>query len=332
MAINKRKKDGLYQLDFRPRGSVGPRIRRLCKTRREAALLQAQLQNEYDSPKPVGDDHKYRLSDLVTLWFNHHGITLKDSKYRYSRTMAVVDRLGNPFVSDFKTSDFVNYRTERLKDVSQSTVNHETRYLRAVFSELDRLGIYESSNPLSKVRTFKEDQRELSFLTEEQISIVLKECDASRNTHCGIVARICLMTGARWSEANDLPRSGLFTDAIQFSNTKNGKVRVVPIPDWLHSRILDSSFPPPYSRLFDSAKAAFRSALERSGIELPSGQMTHVLRHTFASHFVMNGGNILTLQNVLGHSDLKVTMRYAHLAPDYLKQVTDLGLGTICKI
>lgn len=35
----------------------------------------------------------------------------------------------------------------------------------------------------------------------------------------------------------------------------------------------------------------------------------------------MNGGHILTLQRVLGHSDLKLTMRYAHLAPDYLDEV-----------
>jgi site-specific recombinase XerD len=46
----------------------------------------------------------------------------------------------------------------------------------------------------------------------------------------------------------------------------------------------------------------------------------HLLRHTFASHFVMSGGNILALQKILGHSDVKMTMIYAHLAPDYLGQ------------
>ncbi len=39
-----------------------------------------------------------------------------------------------------------------------------------------------------------------------------------------------------------------------------------------------------------------------------------MLRHTFASHFMMNGGNILVLQHVLGHTDIKMTMRYAHFA------------------
>lgn len=65
--------------------------------------------------------------------------------------------------------------------------------------------------------------------------------------------------------------------------------------------------------------------LERADITLPKGQLTHICRHTFASHFVMNGGHILTLQKVFGHSDLKLTMRYAHLAPDYLNEFTDKG-------
>ena len=56
-----------------------------------------------------------------------------------------------------------------------------------------------------------------------------------------------------------------------------------------------------------------------AGIELPEGQMTHVLRHTFASHFMMAGGNIIVLQRILGHSDIRVTMRYAHFAPDDLE-------------
>jgi len=44
----------------------------------------------------------------------------------------------------------------------------------------------------------------------------------------------------------------------------------------------------------------------------------HALRHTFASHFIMAGGNILTLQRLLGHADLKMTQRYAHLAPSFM--------------
>lgn len=78
-------------------------------------------------------------------------------------------------------------------------------------------------------------------------------------------------------------------------------------------------------RMFENCRDAFRSAAKRSRIEFPPGQKTHILRHTFASHFMMHGGDILTLQKVLGHSDLKMTMRYAHLSPDYLTKVLELN-------
>lgn len=50
----------------------------------------------------------------------------------------------------------------------------------------------------------------------------------------------------------------------------------------------------------------------------------HDLRHTFASHFMMNGGNIYDLQKILGHSSLEMTQRYAHLAPEHLVQASNV--------
>jgi integrase len=50
----------------------------------------------------------------------------------------------------------------------------------------------------------------------------------------------------------------------------------------------------------------------------PLRRAWHALRHTFASHYVMAGGNLLALQRMLGHSDIQMTMAYAHLAPDFL--------------
>jgi site-specific recombinase XerD len=47
--------------------------------------------------------------------------------------------------------------------------------------------------------------------------------------------------------------------------------------------------------------------------------------HTFASQFMMNGGNIFVLQRALRHSDIKMTIRYAHFAPDHLKEIKELN-------
>jgi integrase len=49
----------------------------------------------------------------------------------------------------------------------------------------------------------------------------------------------------------------------------------------------------------------------------------HLLRHTFASHFMMSGGNLLALSQILGHTDVKITMIYAHLSSDYLAEQID---------
>ncbi|WP_264673444.1 tyrosine-type recombinase/integrase [Marinobacter nitratireducens] len=58
---------------------------------------------------------------------------------------------------------------------------------------------------------------------------------------------------------------------------------------------------------------------------MPKGQCAHILRNTFASHFIMSGGNILTLKAILGHSSIAMTMRYAHLSPDHLEDAVRLG-------
>jgi len=104
---------------------------------------------------------------------------------------------------------------------------------------------------------------------------------------------------------------------IIYVKTKGKKNRAVPITEKLQADL-------PSSRkaqvLFKPCYSAFRKAMQRAGIETPAGQLTHVLRHTFASHFMMNGGNILVLQRILGHTDIKVTMRYAHFAPDHLSE------------
>ena len=72
-------------------------------------------------------------------------------------------------------------------------------------------------------------------------------------------------------------------------------------------------------KLFTPCRKAFERALKRASIDLPAGQCTHVLRHTFASHFMMNGWNILFLRDIFGHSDIKMTMVYPHFSPDHLE-------------
>lgn len=162
---------------------------------------------------------------------------------------------------------------------------------------------------------FVNQKKELSFLTRPQIDLKSMVFLSSNESLPYLVA-ICLSTGARWSEAENLVLSNCQNGGFQFVDTKNGKNRFVPVSEhwfrYVRARLRQGPFKPCY--------AAYRSAFRRSGLTVPAGQLAHVLRHTFASQFVMDGGNIVVLQRILGHSSLNVTMRYAHLSPDYLVQ------------
>jgi len=276
-----------------------------------------------------------QLSELIDLWFNAHGKTLKDGIYRHSRMQAIAQRMGNPLLCEFTAQVFSDYRAQRITEVKPSTVNHELRYMRALFNEMDRLGFYEGVNPLGKIRQFRETEREMGYLTTEQIPILLEACADSQNPYLTTVVKICLATGARFGEVEYLPRTGLIHNAqpaVRFTDTKNGRGRTVPISQSLAAEIRVVAKPVTEKRLFDNCRTAFRKAAVRSRIQFPEGQMTHILRHTFASHFMMNGGDLLTLQKILGHSDLKMTLRYSHLSPDYLEQVLQKNPLSHCDV
>uniref|UniRef100_UPI00141AA844 tyrosine-type recombinase/integrase n=1 Tax=Pseudomonas aeruginosa TaxID=287 RepID=UPI00141AA844 len=108
---------------------------------------------------------------------------------------------------------------------------------------------------------------------------------------------------------------------VTFVNTKSKRARSVPIDSILEDALQDH-----FTRYgtFSNCRNSFDQTI-KTCITLPAGQASHVLRHTFASHFMMNGGNILTLQKILGHTSLAMTMRYAHLSPDHLQDAVRLN-------
>lgn len=309
-----------WQVDIQL-GYQGKRIRKTFKksdgfTKADALNFERSVRLKAASGE-LPSTTKARLSDLVQSWYRYHGISLKDGAARLANLNRMIEALGNPRADKFTGTHFTQYREQRLKNgTSPNTVNHEHAYLRAVFNELSRSGECKLPNPLANIRKLKIDETELSYLCVDDIQKLFAELQSSKNPDVAIVAEICLVTGARWSEAEGLAAANIKQGRITYTGTKSGKNRSIPINSDLYKRILAER--PKRGRLFRNSYEAFRSAMDRSKIELPAGQCSHVLRHTFASHFVMNGGNILTLQKILGHADIKMTLRYAHLAEDHL--------------
>lgn len=322
MAI--KKTESGWKVDLRPNGADGKRVRRTFKTQAEARRFEgkilAQVSDGSFYAPPAKD--KRRLRDLVQLWHTYHGQSLKSARDRTRSLHKICDRLGNPMARDFSSQVWAHYRAERLQEVSIQTVNHEHAYLKAVFSELERLALWSDGNPLAKVRMLRVPEKEMAFLNLAQVEALLRHLKSLPNRDCYYITCICLSTGARWSEAETLRAENLRSDRIVFVNTKSGKNRTVPISPHLAGQIRQRKR---LGRLFVGAYKVFSTAIERVGIKLPPGQLTHVLRHTFASHFMINGGNILVLQRILGHQSLAMTMRYAHLAPDHLEEATRLN-------
>lgn len=327
--------DGQWVADFytvnRSDGKQGKRVRKKFSTKGEALAFENFTMQKVDNSPWLGDGKdRRRLSDLVHLWFDRHGITLKDGEKRKKSMLWAAECMGSPLASEFSAQLFTAYRakrleghfarTKRISQVSPRTMNLEHAYFLAVFNELKRLGEWAPPNPLENVRQFRTEESEMSYLTAEQIESLLKECRNSSAEDLEIIVKICLATGARWSEAESLKRSQVSSGKITYIKTKGKKNRTIPI-----SAELMGELPIKNGALFTPCYYAFRNALDRAGIELPPGQLTHVLRHTFASHFMMNGGNILVLQKILGHTDIKMTMRYAHFAPNHLEDAVRLN-------
>lgn len=144
------------------------------------------------------------------------------------------------------------------------------------------------------------------------------------------------LAGLRWDDI-DLERR-LITVQRSFSGpTKSGRIRHVPILDDGFLRILREwrvrvggriVFPNRVGAMLQPSARIFQEVLHEvlrdAGFRekrTPRGRVErhitfHGLRHTFASHFVMGGGDIFRLQKYLGHQSIVLTQRYAHLAPD----------------
>lgn len=171
-----------------------------------------------------------------------------------------------------------------------------------------------------RVRLEREPQGRLRWLSEEEEVRLLAACRRSRNRWLAPLVTVALETGLRHGELLGLTweQIDLSRGVIRLERTKSGRRREVPIRQVVYDLLVQ--WPEPRrGRLWPatSTRTAFENAVAEAQLDAPL--TFHDLRHHFASWFVMRGGRLEALQAILGHTTLAMTMRYAHLAPDFVR-------------
>ncbi|ANI30022.1 integrase [Yersinia entomophaga] len=310
----KKLDDGQYIVDIRPAGRDGKRIRRTFSKKHEALAFEKYVVVNYHEKdwlsKPAD---KRPLSELTALWWLYHGQSMDYGKKYKAQLAKVAKIMADPCAFQIDKSAIAKYRAIRLAEgVKASSVNRDLIVLGGMFTALINAGMYHGEHPLRGIGKLKAKQTAMAFLSQGEIALLLDRLNEDNRR----IAVLCLSTGARWGEATRLRAEHVVNNRVTFVETKNGKSRSVPISQDVADNLISKKS----GLLFgEAAYPIFCQELRSVKVDLPHGQATHVLRHTFATHFMMNGGNIITLQRILGHSTIQQTMAYAHFSPDYLQ-------------
>jgi integrase len=223
---------------------------------------------------------------------------------------------GERQLRDITAPDIEGYKLYRRGLVSGSTVNRELALLKRMLNLAIAWDLFLDLNPFRKVKFFREFNTGIRVLCPEEETEFLK-CAAP---YIQDIARFALGTGLRIGDIFSLRWSQVDLEAniLNVFAAKPGKVTEIPINAevrkvlgyWLLGKRNDFVFYNPESgKPFVDLKAGFALACQKAGI---SGVTWHTLRHTFASRLLDRGVDIVTVQQLLGHSTIIVTMRYTH--------------------
>ncbi len=225
--------------------------------------------------------------------------------------------------------------------LSMKSCNDVLGLFKKLLNDATRWGFMDR-NPIEFVKKMSVAEKDIDFWNKEEIQIFLGYWLNTKQRPQALWSMLlALYTGMRRGEI-----LGLKWDAVDFSSgfitvkrsfckaagkvreeTKSKKIRRIPICKALRSHLQDlalitrsSGYVIPHMHS-DSFLKIFRRMSRTAGIK---EIRFHDLRHTFASHFLMSGGSIYDLRQILGHSTIQVTERYTHFVPDHLQGKTEI--------
>jgi site-specific recombinase XerD len=226
---------------------------------------------------------------------------------------------------------------EKMK-LSPASADHAIKFMRRALN-LAVQWDYLEKNPLKNFELFMVDNQVENYLSDEQMQKLLTVLRTDSNRNVCNMLMLLLSTGARLNEVLSATWKNVSMEGralkVDTIRSKSKRSRSIPLNDsamWVLEQ-LDSREKSAY--LFPSPVFA------KDGKDLPYTNITrawyriqklagikiraHDLRHGFASMLVSGGRSLYEVQQILGHSDPKVTMRYAHLSSKVLQDAANAG-------
>lgn len=284
-----------------------------------AKLEEAVTLKKYD----LLDAEIPALKDFSKQYISHMRDTLKrKSWYRYEYSLhCLLELYGSKQLNEISPKDIDDFKQTRLRSVKPATVNRELSTLRQIFNLAKRWGMFYGENSVSISGLLPEENIKERILTNKEEEKLL----SYSNEYLRPILITALHTGMRKTEILTLRWKNVDLDnrviTIDQTNTKSKKTRRIPVNSKLRTLLYGQKLKSggseyvflsqngtPY-KFHDSIKNAFNGACRRAGI---TGFRFHDLRHTAATRMVEAGASIVAVSKILGHSDIKITMRYSH--------------------
>jgi integrase len=208
------------------------------------------------------------------------------------------------------------------KPYSPATIKHVLVLVKRVFNWAIKNDLYYGANPANKVTTPMFDNQVTNPMTKADLEKLLTYLSSWENERAALLTKFALFSGRRRSEILHLKWNNVnFDDGyVTFtgSHTKNKYTQTIPMNQSCMA-ILNRCHELKLSHwVFPSSTGAFYTTFENTWKRLKKRLALpyrfHDIRHSFASYLASSGQvDILTLKELLGHRELKMTQRYAHL-------------------
>ena len=242
------------------------------------------------------------------------------------------ERLKKTDVQEITLEDIDNYCLERSGEVKTSTIDIEKQALRGFFCYCQVRKMIELQFDYRLIKRTKQRPPRLEPITCAQISEVVHQTE---NLQLKLIITLMANTGLRIGEVITLEVEHIHGNQMNIQG-KGAKNRLVPMPEDLSKELKSFCdmenittgcvFRPQQvhcnhpSDKYTSAYAVrdrIKAAFKKQGIDMHP----HDLRHAFAFMWLENGGDLRTLQLILGHDNLEVTQRYLGISDKYLCKV-----------